>query len=195
MHTFCRRCIERHIRCSTQGHKWPECPVCSVGGLTKRSLEGDEMVAQLMNLYEELLSEFETTTTVDLRSVRTTSGCYREAPGDTPCLKKRLGRNTRPSATSGAQHEPVPGPSTSHVTPSTSTKEVPAKYGDDKENASRVVFKKLGNVKNEEDASRKSDEQVKLIPFLQLGRLVPQRQKRDSRCFNPGNGDEKKAIL
>ena len=60
-HTFCRMCIERHIRTSHnyEDNNKSKCPICQDGPITKRNLRPDTELTPLMDLFQGLLDDLE----------------------------------------------------------------------------------------------------------------------------------------
>ena len=62
-HTFCRMCIERHIRTShnyeDNSNNKSKCPSCQDGPITKRNLKPDTELTPLMDLFQGLLDDLE----------------------------------------------------------------------------------------------------------------------------------------
>ena len=61
-HTFCKMCIERHIRTShnyNEENNKSRCPICQDGPITKRNLQPDTELTPLMDLFQGLLDDLE----------------------------------------------------------------------------------------------------------------------------------------
>lgn len=108
-HTFCRMCIERHIRTShnyNEDNKKSKCPTCQVGPITKRNLRPDTELTLLMDGFQGLLDTLEDAVGVDFKAVRIPQEHGgREAPGDTPIsTQKKLNARTqsRPRSTNSS---------------------------------------------------------------------------------------------
>ena len=94
-HTFCNQCANTLVRQANKARNLNEpvgtsncCPECKASGITRRSFQENEYENDLVKLFSELTNEVDELLNVDIRNVTIVESC-REAPGDTPCVKKK----------------------------------------------------------------------------------------------------------
>ena len=97
-HTFCRMCIEQHIRTKNSDFleqsadkRKASCPLgCEKTQLTKRNLADDLESSPLQKAVLSLARILEDSLGVDLQQVRAHPSSIREAPSPSPKSKKRM---------------------------------------------------------------------------------------------------------